>query len=278
MNRKLDAQLFARITKNVKYVPVIVRSIKNWPTYFLYYLGIKKGGGTFVFRNGVVIRDTEGTASGTIAVVFIRKQYGSIAGKSTVVEVGANIGTFAIYAATDNRKARLYCYEPIKANYDVLVKNIAQNGYQDRIRAFNLGVASRTERRAFYLASSPEHSFTKIDSADHSVNVDCLSLRDVLESNRLAKVDLLKINAEGAEYEILYSTTAECFDKIDEIRMEYHEHESENYNLDSLRSFLEGFGYVTTHLYRYSAHEGFLWMKKASPGNLRSEASDAAAA
>src|SRR6185503_13068779 len=133
MNRRVDAALFINMAKHAKYIPSIIRNIKNWPTYFLYYLGIKKGGGVFVFRNGATIRDNEGTASGTIAVVFIRKLYGSIVGKSTVVEIGANIGTFAIYAARNDSNVRLYSYEPIKANYDVLVRNIAANGYQDRI-------------------------------------------------------------------------------------------------------------------------------------------------
>jgi FkbM family methyltransferase len=262
MDRKLNAGLFVGIAKNAKYIPSIISNVVNWPTYFLYYMGIRKGGGEFFLRNGAVIRDTEGTASGTIAVVFIRKHYGSVVGKSTVVEIGANIGTFAVYAATDNKNARLFSYEPIKANYDVLVKNIAENGYQDRIKPFNLGVASKTEKREFYLASSPEHSFTKGEAGAHSISVDCLTLSDILKNNGIDRVNLLKINCEGAEYEILYSTTKECFDKIDEIRMEYHEHKSENYNLEFLTSFLEKFGFRTTYLYRHTAHEGFLWMKR----------------
>src|SRR3954467_1394643 len=108
MKRKVNAALFVKIAKNIKYLPAIIQNVENWPTYLLYYLGIRKGGGEFFFRNGAVIKDKEGTASGTIAVVFIRKQYGSIADKSTVVEIGANIGTFAIFAATTNRNVRLY--------------------------------------------------------------------------------------------------------------------------------------------------------------------------
>ena len=61
----------------------------------------------------MTLRDKEGTLSGTIAVVFIRKQYGSIEGKSTIVEIGANVGTFAIYAASANPSVRLYSYEPM---------------------------------------------------------------------------------------------------------------------------------------------------------------------
>jgi FkbM family methyltransferase len=265
MNRQLNAHLLLGIVKNAKYIPAIISHVKNWPTYFLYYLGVKKGGGTFILRNGVTISDREGTASGTIAVVFIRKQYGSITGKNTIVEIGANIGTFAVYAATSDSRVRLYSYEPIKANYDVLLKNIATNGCGDRITAFNMGVASRTEERMFYLASSPEHSLCKSDiPVNGTVTVDCLSLNDVLSNNSISKVDLLKVNAEGAEYEILYATPKECFDKIDEIRMEYHQQDQAGCNLASLRSFLETMGYTTTHLYEYKAGEGFLWMKRGN--------------
>jgi hypothetical protein len=75
-------------------------------------------------------------------------------------------------------------------------------------------------------------------------------------------VDLLKVNAEGAEYEILYATPKECFKSIQEIRMEYHQHDTERYNLESLTSFLETMGYATTHLYKHKVGEGFLWMKR----------------
>ena len=262
MNRKIDARFFLDIIKNAKYIPYIIWNIKNWPTFFLYYLGIKKGGGAFCFRNGVVIRDIEGSASGTIAVVFIRKHYGSIIGKSVVVDIGSNIGVFAIYAAMSNSNIKIYAFEPIKANYDLLEKNISENNLRGRIIAFNLGISSKTEKREFYLSSSAEHSLYNGDSYNSRISVDCLCLNDVLNYNSISKVDLLKINAEGAEYEILYSAPKECFDKIDEIRMEYHKQELDRHNLESLRTFLEGFGYKKLHLCEYNNDDGFLWMKR----------------
>lgn len=264
MNRQLNGRLLVSIAKNAKYIPTILWKVKNWPTYFLYYFRIKKGGGTFFLRNGVTITDREGTASGTIAVVFIRKQYGSVIGKRTIVEIGANIGTFSVYAATSDPNIRLYSYEPIKANYDVLLKNVASNGCKDRVTAYNKGVASRTEKRTFYLASSPEHSFCKSDApVNGTITVDCLSLEDILRDNSISKVDLLKVNAEGAEYEILYAASRDCFQKIDEIRMEYHQQDEPRHNVEQLISFLESMGYATTHLYKYKAGEGFLWMKRS---------------
>lgn len=264
MERRLNRNLLTGIVKNAKYIPSIVSTIRNWPTFFLYYLGLRKDDATYFFRNGITLSDRQGAASGTIAVVFIRKQYGSIEGKSVIVEIGANVGTFAIYAAAKNPGVRLYSYEPIPENYEALIRNINKNGLQDRVSTFNLGVAGASGKRDFlYLASSPEHSFIKTEGYDHAVAIDCLSLREILDSNSLAKVDLLKINAEGAEYEILYSAPQECFDRIDEIRMEYHDGQNvEKHDLAHLKIFLEQAGYVTTHLYQHTPLEGFIWLKR----------------
>lgn len=262
MERKVNSQLARGIVKNLKYIPVIIGRVKNWPTYFLYYLGLRQGGGKFIMRNGAVIQDVEGTASGTIAVVFVRNHYGSVKGMATILEIGANIGVFAIYAATENPHVTLYSYEPAKANYDVLVKNIERNGYCDRVKTFNFGAAARTEDRVLNHASSPLRSFSDLDSAAAGETISCLSLSDILSRHKLAKVDLLKINAEGAEYEILYNSDPACFKKIDEIRLEYHKHDKEGFDLENLQNFLESHGYVRKHLYRQHDDEGFLWMSK----------------
>jgi len=262
MDRKLSVGLMVSVVRNAKHSPTIIRTVKNWPMYFLYYLGIRKGGAAYFFRSGATLRDREGTASGTIAVVFIRKHYGSVRGKSVIVEIGANIGTFAIYAATEEPSLVVYSYEPIPANYKVLVGNIIENELQDRIKTFNLGVAGERGQREFYLASSPEHSLVETGHSSQSVRIECVSLADILASNNLSEVDLLKINAEGAEYEILYSTPVECFDKIEEIRMEYHGRAEATYNLAHLTAFLERRGYAITHLYEHTSDEGFVWFKK----------------
>ena len=264
MKRKVDLAFFIGAAKNIKYLPRIIWLLKNWPTYLAHYLGLKDGGETFYFRDGAVLTDVEGTLSGTIAVVFIRRNYGSTVGKSIVVEIGANIGTFAVYAASHTKALQMYCYEPIKSNYDLLLHNINLNSMSKRINAFNFAVAGQAGTRLMYLETSPEHSFIQVTTNSVSVPVQCVTLRDIFENNRLQKVDLLKINAEGAEYEIIYSAPNTCFEKIEEIRMEYHEDDTEGHDRATLQAFLEQRGYVTKHLYHHTKHEGFLWMAKAS--------------
>ena len=262
MKRKLDFAFASGVARNIRYVPRIIGSLKNWPTYLLHYIGLRDGGQKFRFRNGVVLQDEEGTLSGTIAVVFIRRHYGSIKGKSIIVEIGANVGTFTVYAAVHSDMAKIYCYEPVASNYAALLQNIELNGLQDRVYTFNCAVAAEAGDRLLYIETSPEHSFTQVTTKSVSVPVRCVSLEDILDDNHLQKVDVLKINAEGAEYEILYSTSGSCYEKIDEIWMEYHEDPTPGHDRATLQSFLEARGYVTTYLDHYTPHEGFLWMAK----------------
>lgn len=248
--------------KYLVYLPAIIYKIKNWPTYMLDYLWFKDKNKKYFFRNGIVICDREGTVAGTIAVVFIRKHYGNINNCSVIIDIGANVGVFSIYAAIESKNAMVYGFEPVVENYELLKQNINSNDLDSRIKTFNLGVASKTEERKIYISSSPLHSIVDNNANQCSERIIyCTSLEDIIKNNYLSKIDLLKINCEGAEYEILYSTDKECFDKIFDIRLEYHNMDTKNKNINRLKDFLESMGYQTIKLFENSKDDGFLWMR-----------------
>ena len=83
----------------------------------------------------------------------IHKKYGDIRNKTVIVDIGANIGVFSIYAATHAKNATVYAFEPVLANYELLIQNISKNDLNNRIRAFNLGCASESGKRNIYLSS-----------------------------------------------------------------------------------------------------------------------------
>lgn len=246
--------------KYFAYIPAIICKISNWPAFMLNYLGFTNTGGTYYFRNGTEICDREGTLTGIIAVVFIRKNYGDIRNETVIVDIGANIGVFSIYAATHAKNATVYAFEPVLANYELLIQNISKNDLNNRIRAFNLGCASESGKRNIYLSSCTLHSLVDEQNQRGFESIDCISLEDIIKVNGLSKIDLLKINCEGAEYEILYSIGRDCFDKISDIRLEYHNIDEDRNNANYLRAFLENMGYQTVKLWENSQEDGFLWM------------------
>ena len=83
-----------------------------------------------------------------------------------------------------------------------------------------------------------------------------------MESNHLERIDLLKMDCEGAEYEILYSTPPSHLERIAAIRMEYHNLDSHERNVEGLKRFFTGSGFTVTHVKPFSGTNGTLWAER----------------
>ena len=83
-----------------------------------------------------------------------------------------------------------------------------------------------------------------------------------MESNGLDRIDLLKMDCEGAEYEILYSCSSIHLGRISEIRMEYHDLDADQQRVEALARWLEGNGFVVTRLRQTSETNGNLWAQR----------------
>src|SRR3989337_4251228 len=94
------------------HMPRICRLWSNWPEYLLNFVLARCRPTEYRMRSGLRVIDGTGTLPGTLAEVFVRKRYGSVEHFRTIVDVGANVGSFALYAAQACREARIFCYEP----------------------------------------------------------------------------------------------------------------------------------------------------------------------
>jgi len=276
MRRKFNLVLFIKMIVYLKYFPSIVFKIKNWFIFTLNYIGIKDEGCTYIFRNGLKIKTKDGLSSGTIAVVFIKKDYGNdIGDNSVIIDIGANIGVFSLFAS-QSKNTTIYAYEPMPENYDLLKENIRLNKLEKNILPFNLAIGARAEKRKFYLGSCPSHSFSPISESpfnalygDHTqeekqkfIETNCIPLKDVFDKNNIERCDLLKTDCEGAEFEILYNLPDEYFKRIKKIRLEYHNHFGKKNNVDYLIGFLKRMGYKIVKIKRPSDYQGDLWLER----------------
>ena len=155
--------------------------------------------------------------------VWILEEYkGAIEIKEndTVIDIGAHIGLFSIYISQFCKKGKIFCYEPIKENYDLLCHNINLNK-KENVMHFLKAVTDKSETVKMFL---------NIDTAAHSlfvkstnfIEVDSISLKEILDSNNIENCNLLKLDCEGSEYLILSSLPDVYFERIKKIIMEYH--------------------------------------------------------
>lgn len=240
-------------------IPRIYSLLSNWPEYLCNYFLRRRTPAEYVLRNGYRLVDSTGTLPGTLAQVFIRKQYGSVERFRVIVDVGANIGSFAIFAAQSNPQARIYCYEPEQQNFALLGKNIRINGLEGRVSAFQSAVASDGGARELTVGASTLNSFHALPGHTDHQTVNCTTLRNILTSLQLDRIDLLKMNCEGAEYEILEGCSDADFARLPNIRLEYHILDDSRRNGKSLARFLKSRGYEIEHFTRRLNESGFIW-------------------
>ncbi len=179
-----------------------------------------------------------------------------------IVDIGAHIGCFSIKAAKTYPNSKILAFEPMKANYNLFKKNIKLNKLKN-ICASKKGVASTKGKRKLYIdkKNTAAHSIS-IKSEKYQI-IKCITLSDVFKKHRLVKIDLLKIDAEGAEYEILYSTHKKYLDKIDKILMEYHDDfKNPELNGKALENFLNKKGFKTISLKETIPKRGLFYFSK----------------
>lgn len=160
-----------------------------------------------------------------------------------VVDIGANIGAFSILAARKASDGRVFAYEPNKKNYSLLLKNKSLNNLHNLL-VFNLAVAGEKGHVDLFISKLNDcaHSIYSADSKK-SVKVKSIGLRDIFAMNNLKRINYLKIDAEGAEYDILLNTPAEIIRKVDKIVLEYHDQLNRDHDYNDLKEYLEGNGF-----------------------------------
>jgi FkbM family methyltransferase len=258
-----------KIARRLKYLPLAITKVRNWPAFMFHYaLGLKPKG-AYVFCNGAQLIISRAIDHVPIIEIFLNEDYGTISDKSVVIDLGANIGVFTIYATTTARSVRVYAYEPCPDFCAILKENVRLNRRNETVHCFNLAVASEVGTRDLYMSGGEFFFPTLIGATNHEnqerVEVRCTTLAQIMESNHLEHVDLLKMDCEGAEYEILYSTPCARLQRIGEIRMEYHNLDSGERHVDGLQRFFTKNGFTVTHLQPTSETNGTLWVERERP-------------
>jgi FkbM family methyltransferase len=144
---------------------------------------------------------------------------------TTVLDLGGNVGVFAMYVAARNPQARIYSFEPASENLALLRQNLEANPTSARqITTFPMAVGASNGRITLSLTGTPaEYSTTKGDAIEgRKETVRCVDLATVFELCDVDEFDLAKIDIEGAEASLLEAATDEQLRRFKAIVLEWH--------------------------------------------------------
>jgi FkbM family methyltransferase len=205
------------------------RLIRTWAPIVLGYTGLRdlRGGATIELASGMRFAIAHASDAWTIVQVIGRNDYrvGPSESWRTVIDIGANIGTFAVLAARAAPAARVLCFEPAPDTAALLRRNVTMNGIDARVlieeRAVS-GAAGRVD-----LVSPPQSSIRRVQQPGselgHTVRVEAVTLPDIFDRHAVHRCDFLKIDCEGGEFDLLRACPPSVLGRVDRIALEFHE-------------------------------------------------------
>jgi len=174
-----------------------------------------------------------------------------------VFDIGANVGIYTMIAAKSiGTKGNIYAFEPAKATFQALKKNVNLNKL-DNVKINELALSDSNgfiemvssdifDETVFYDA------FLHIKKSDKG-NIKSVRLDDFVAENKITKLDFIKIDVEGAEL-LCFKGGIESLSKFKPILLfEAFEDYCNRYDytITELLIFLDSLGYVIKQLNEY---------------------------
>lgn len=180
---------------------------------------------------------------------------------SVIVDIGANIGLFAVFLNEYYQGCRIYLVEPSPILCEIIKANTQQ--FKEQVTVITAGISNKEKEAVFtfypgysiisgfktdldkdyeFIRGGIRNQLSKLkldkESEDRyvesllqgkldkpqSFNTKLITLSNLIEKEKIANIDLLKIDAEGCEFEALEGLGQKDWKKIRQIVMEVHDH------------------------------------------------------
>jgi FkbM family methyltransferase len=127
----------------------------------------------------------------------------------TVVDIGANVGLWVMGAARRaGPEGDVHAFEPVPENFARLTRNLTLNGL-DQVTCRQLALSDKCGHAVFYAATGNNSglgSLTQRKKDDRPMETEVTTLDDYCEKHAIHRIDLMKVDVEGAELFVFRGT------------------------------------------------------------------------
>jgi FkbM family methyltransferase len=252
----------SRLRNRFRYVLNVPRVFRNWWAWPLPKFGVNvilelRNGLRFFVRGGT--NDLAVLNEAAILNPYLGSEHIELRQDAVVMDVGANIGDFTVMAASRCSLGRVYAVEPISEYIPVLEINKKLNLLSN---VEIIQVALGDHEGEIRLTVAGGQSSTHFGSATDTETARLTTLPQLMRDCGIEQIDLLKMDCEGAEWEILPSAR-EALPRVRQICMEFHP--ARGWTAEKLAALLRESGYEVW--YTEAPWNGSLWARRPEAGN-----------
>ncbi len=126
----------------------------------------------------------------------------------TVLDFGAHIGLFAAMAAKAvGGNGKVYAFEPSPSTNELLKKTVVINNASSIISTFQKAIGGTVGKTTFFVGEQADNANSlvnyKEDRPFRGIDIDVTTIDTFVKEQQLAKIDFIKIDVEGVEYDAM---------------------------------------------------------------------------
>ena len=172
----------------------------------------------------------------------------------TVIDIGAHIGRYTITSSKQvGDSGKVVAIEADPDNFQLLKRNIALNNLTNVLPLNYAVFSTRTRMKLYEQSASAKYNsvmFARAAESKNYVEVNADTLDNILKQNGVNQVNWIKIDVEGAEFEVLKGSTKTLSGESISLFVEIHNIENPSH-YDNIVDFLKHDNYEITFEQRY---------------------------
>jgi FkbM family methyltransferase len=198
--------------------------------------------------------------------VLVEETYGEIlpllpAGPLRVLDIGANLGSFTIWLHCRHGVREAFCFEPEPTSFNLCRFNLAHNGCA-AAQPLPAAVGGRSREITMRVNTNRPGGnsiYASAGETEETARVKVIGLAEWL-AGAPGLFDVLKLDCEGAEWEMIAETPPALFQRFGLIVAEVHLHDQPS--VEPFKTFFERLGFRTV---RWDGHSHGLYIGQRAP-------------
>jgi FkbM family methyltransferase len=252
----------SRCRNTARYIVALPFTYRNWWAVALPKLGRSvvlelRNGTKYLVRAGTT--DLAAVNEAAMLNPYLRCPQIVLPDDATVIDIGAYIGDFTMQVARACPRGRILAVEPVSAHVRMIETQMALN-HVSHVQPVRAAVGG-TNRRAGLRGDGVGSRVTEGNDSDA---VEVVTLESLMDHYGIGSVDLLKLDCEGAEWDIL-PAAEQVLPRVRQICMEFHC--ERGWTAVKLADWLRSRGFTVSHT--GGRWNGLLWATR-SPGQTPS--------